>query len=429
MGLFDKLNELNDKIDSIIPGGKKDIDADLARRQKAPGVPAITREHPGEDNDSTDSNGEKQEVINGHLVVDGVDLGPVNTGSLSVQEDVLNILGIPASYSVPDRILLPGDLAKVKFAKEPDGFARDEVAAFYDATCESIDFYIDLLNKRNADVSKLADHCTKLQDEIHDKELESEIQKTSGLNIIAGGDSNSELMNAKLKIRKLKAENEELRQQSSSTEATEKIKELQKRYDEVQDQLAMEQYNNKQLRAQLADMQTKRDFESEMGNTGFAESMSAFNDNSPSSSTSQRKPDTSMASLKRKPKLAHVPDNDFDDSEIMSAAKDDNDSKPVHPSRMRMPLKRGNNGNANSANSASRLSSARRNSNTGNLGNKRRNTSTSASIQKEPSGRLMPTENPIQSSDDDIDDMFEGSAPFDDLTDTMIDDDIDLSFD
>ena len=88
-----------------------------------------------------------------------------------------------------------------------------------------------------------------------------------------------------------------------------------------------------------------------------------------------------------------------------------------------MPLKRGNNGNANNAN---RLSLARRNNN---LGNKRRNTSTSASIQKEPSGRLMPTENPIQSSDDDIDDMFEGSAPFDDLTDTMIDDDIDLSFD
>ena len=133
MGLFDKLNELNDKIDAIIPGGKKNTDADLARRQKVPGVPAITREHQGEDNDSTDSNGEKQEVINGHLVVDGVDLGPVNTGSLSVQEDVLNILGIPASYSVPDRILLPGDLAKVKFAKEPDGFARDEVAAFYDA--------------------------------------------------------------------------------------------------------------------------------------------------------------------------------------------------------------------------------------------------------------------------------------------------------
>ena len=427
MGLFDKLNELNDKIDAIIPGGKKNVDADLARRQKVPGVPAITREHPGEDNDnSNDSNGEKQEVINGHLVVDGVDLGPVNTGSLSVQEDVLNILGIPASYSVPDRILLPGDLAKVKFAKEPDGFARDEVAAFYDATCESIDFYIDLLNKRNADVAKLADHCTKLQDEIHDKELESEIQKTSGLNIIAGGDSNSELMNAKLKIRKLKAENEELRQQSSSTEATEKIKELQKRYDEVQDQLAMEQYNNKQLRAQLADMQTKRDFESEMGNTGFAESMSAFNDNSPSTS-SQRKPDAARASLKRKPKLARVPDDDFDDSEIMSAAEDD-DNKPAHPSRMRMPLKRGNASSANNASSASRLSSARRNNNaSGNLGNKHRNMG--ASIQKEPSGRLMPTENPIQASDDDVDDMFEGSAPFDDLTDTMIDDDIDLSFD
>lgn len=400
MGLFDKLNE---KIDSIIPGGKRNADADLTGRQKVPGVPAIGRERSGggDDGNGTDANGEKQEVINGHLVVDGVDLGPVNTGSLSVQEDVLNILGIPASYSVPDRILLPGDLAKVKFAKEPNGAAVDEVAAFYDAVTESVDFYIDLLNKRNADVAKLADHCTKLQDEIHDKELESEIQKTSGLNIIAGGDSSSELMNAKLKIRKLKAENEALRQQSSSTEATDKIKELQKRYDEVQDQLAMEQYNNKQLRAQVADMQTKRDFESEMGNTGFAESMQAFNETS-----SQEPPEPS---LKRKPKLKAVPRNDFDDDAIMTAAKDN--GKPVHPARTRTPLKRG----------ATKLPTAR---NASNASRPQRGAAKLASSGSAPSPKPAPM--PVEQ---DVDDMFSVGAPFDDLTDTMIDDDIDLSFD
>lgn len=426
MGLFDKLNE---KIDSIIPGGKRNADADLAGRQKVPGVPAVAREsHHGDEKDGVDANGEKQEVINGHLVVDGVDLGPVNTGSLSVQEDVLNILGIPASYSVPDRILLPGDLAKVKFSKEPNGAAVDEVAAFYDAVTESIDFYIDLLNKRNADVAKLADHCMKLQDEIHDKELESEIQRTSGLNIIAGGDSNSELMNAKLKIRKLKAENEALRQQSSSTEATDKIKELQKRYDEVQDQLAMEQYSNKQLRSQLADMQTKRDFESEMGNTGFAESMKAFDDES-----SHETHETQMPSLKRKPSLKAVPKkDDFDDDAIMSAAEgddDDDDTPVVHAPRLKTPLKR----------SVTKLtaSSHDANNDAGNAGSSSHTQAGNAGGLKRSAPKPTPPAAPSLSEagpmsveqDDDADDPFQSAAPFDDLTDTMVDDDIDLSFD
>lgn len=365
MGLFDKINE---KIDSIIPGRNKGDD--LEKRQTVPGVPAIGRETPASQQPAQDQNDEHQEIINGHLWVDGVDLGPVNTGSLSVQEDVLNILGIPASYQVPDRILLPGDLAKVKFASEPDGFARDEVASFYDATSESIDYYIDLLNKRNADVAKLADHCTKLQDEIHDKELEAEIQKSSGLNIIAGGDSNNELMNANLKIRKLKAENEELKQQSSSTEASDKIKELQKRYDEVQDQLAMEQYNNKQLRQQIADLQTKKDFESEMGNTGFAESMSAFDDEP-----------------EERPKPKKLRASNFGETKT---------DVPAHPARKSMPkasLKR-----------------------------------ESPKLSPRPAERLKAK--PLPSAADDSIDIFDGAAPFDDLTGNMMaDDDIDLSFD
>lgn len=388
MSFFDKINK---KIDSIMPGGNKD---DLEGRQTVPGVPAVGREKPDAGN-AGNANGETQEVIDGHLWVDGVDLGPVNTGSLSMQEDVLNILGIPASYSVPDRIMLPGDLAKVKFASEPNGFARDEVAAFYDATSESIDFYIDLLNKRNADVAKLADHCTKLQDEIHDKEMEQEIAKNSGLNIIAGGDSNNELMNAKLKIRKLKAENEELRQQSSYTEATDKIKELQKRYDEVQDQLAMEQYNNKQLRQQLADAQTKRDFESEMGNTGFAESMAAFDgiDDEP------KKPARRTLQGARQSKV------DFDDDEIMAAA-DGNANRPAHPARIqsqpRTALKRGG--------GASKLQRSK---------------------QSLKPSRPVLADNPndLNTLRADAADMFGGAAPFDDLTGTMVDDDMDMSFD
>lgn len=403
MGLFDKINE---KIDSFIPGGNKNGD-DISDRQKVPGVPAIGRQQPV--NNQPKSGEEHQEVIDGNLWVDGINLGPVNTGSMSVQEDVLNILGIPASYDVPDRIMLPGDLAKVKFASEPNGFARDEVAAFYDATSESIDFYIDLLNKRNADVAKLADHCTKLQDEIHDKEMEAEIQKNSGLNIIAGGDS-SELMNAKLKIRKLKAENEELRQQSSSTEASDKIKELQKRYDEVQDQLAMEQYNNKQLRQQLADAQSKRDFESEMGNTGFAESMAAFDnvddDPVPSSSPASKSPRRSL----RAPS-----NNAFNDDDIMSAAGtiDNGDDGPAHPARIqstpRQSLKRAGGSSSKLKRSSAKLNSSKSLPPMG-----------GAAAKNAPASKLAPL--PSDSGD-----MFDGGLPFDDLTDNMVDDDI--SFD
>lgn len=223
--------------------------------------------------ESSAGSGEHQEIINGHLFVDGIDLGEVSSGALSGSEDVLSILGIPASYTIAENIFLPGDLNKVKFSSETYGFSKSEVASFYDNVVETVDYYVDLLNKRNADVAKLADHCSKLQDDLHDKELEAEVQRNSGLNIIAGGNDNNELMNAKLKIRKLKAENEELRRNNSSNEASDKVKELQKSYDEIQNALAMTQYENKKMREKLDALKERHNFRENDKDDGFEQSM------------------------------------------------------------------------------------------------------------------------------------------------------------
>ena len=213
---------------------------------------------------------EHQEIINGHLFIDGIDMGEAKSGALSTQEDVLNLLGIPASYPIPDKIMLPADLANVKFSREPNGFSRDDVVEFYNGVVESIDYIIDLLNKRNADVTKLANYIDKLNEDIHDKDVEMVIQ-SSGLSVITGDDENT-TMNLSLKNKKLKAELDAMKSKNSESESFKKLTELQKKYDEIQNQLAMEQYSNKQLREELSSKRVERNLQEENGTKNIEES-------------------------------------------------------------------------------------------------------------------------------------------------------------
>lgn len=288
----------------------------------------------------TDANGEKEEIRDGFLYIDGVKLGPANTGALSSNEDILDMLMIPANYTIPEKIMLPGDLASVKFPREPDGFSRDDVAAFYDNVVSSINYYIDLLNKRNNDVKKLADHIDDMTNEIHDKDIELQLQK-SGLTVITGEDSKNENMNLQLKVQKLRAENKLLKSKISETEASNQINELKKNYDEVQDQLAMEQYSNKQLTEKNKELTSRLHAIQEDGGsdneTDFAETISSI-EASPSVNRTSSSPKEPV-SLPKKSRMLHSSkqrnDNDdsFDDTEsTVSRLEDDSPRTSLRPS-------------------------------------------------------------------------------------------------
>jgi uncharacterized protein YpmB len=266
----------------------------------------------GTPKDTTDANGEKEEIRDGILYIDGVKLGPASTGALSSNEDILDMLRIPANYTIPEKILLPGDLAAVKFPREPDGFSRDDVAAFYDNVVSSINYYIDLLNKRNTDVKKLAEHIDDMTNEIHDKDIELQLQK-NGLTVITGEDNKNENMNLQLKIQKLRAENKLLKSKVSETEASNQINDLKKNYDEVQDQLAMEQYSNKQLTETNKELNTRLHALQESGadgnDTDFAEEVSSIEMKKSSPSRNGRTP----ISLPKKAKALHSSTHHNDD--------------------------------------------------------------------------------------------------------------------
>lgn len=196
---------------------------------------------------------EKQEIHDGHIFVDGVDLGEVDMSTMraSGRNDVLNLLNIPANYPIDDSVLLPGDLTNIKFSEEDAGFSKEEVANFYDAVVESIDYYVKLLNKRNEDVARLADNAISLQETIHNKEIEAEIQQNSGLSVITGSNNIAD-MNAQMKIRQLQAENAELRKRSNEQGSASDYQELQRRYDDLQNAFSSSQYDIRQLQEQLS---------------------------------------------------------------------------------------------------------------------------------------------------------------------------------
>lgn len=363
----------------------------------------------------TDGNGEKEEVIDGNLYVDGVNLGPLKSGSMSGDEDILHILKIPKNYTIPEHVMLPSDLANVKFRNEPNGFAKDDVADFYDIIVSSINYYIELLNKRNDDIKKLADYTDELNDDIHDKEMELQIQKT-GLTVIADGNSNNENMNLSLKVRKLTAENKSLKARLSETEASKQISELKKKYDEIQDQLAMEQYDNKQLNEKLSELQSKLHAIQENG-TGnevdFAEQIGSIHGDS---NAEKHEPSVKLqknVSLTRK-KLS-MPDS------TSSNDNDDTDREPLkmtphHTLRKSIPK------TSNDSPSVSIHDLEQDESPTSSHTNAGR-----PSHHSNLDNALSSLENkiPDDEGDDDVS-IFDDSAPFDEVTDQILNDKIDF---
>lgn len=197
-----------------------------------------------------------------HMYVQGVDLGKVNPGAISGSEDVLNMLHIDARVDVPEDVYLPQDLQEGRFQKfddESPGFSKEQVAAFFDRTQLSAEYLQKMLGRRTQDIMKLVKYINEISGELQEKMLESEVQQSSGMNLIAG-DDNQTIIALTKKNQNLQAQLEAYRNGdagANDSNLQESFSVLKKKYDELQDQLGLEQHTNRELSEELEDLKSR----------------------------------------------------------------------------------------------------------------------------------------------------------------------------
>lgn len=166
------------------------------------------------------------------------------------RSDVLELLGVPDDYEVPDDVLLVGDLDRVRFdITEPSGYSTKMVDAFFETVYDSLVWYRDTLKKRNRDVAKLATQLDKSATDLHNAKINAEM--SDGLTVVTGQESTAEqeLQELQLAMIKLRDENDKLKKMVKSSGADSQAPDS--RYDELQNQYALAQLEIKKLTAQL----------------------------------------------------------------------------------------------------------------------------------------------------------------------------------
>ena len=166
------------------------------------------------------------------------------------RSDVLELLGVPDDYEVPDDVLLVGDLDRVRFdITEPSGYSVKMVDAFFETVYDSLVWYRDTLKKRNRDVAKLATQLDKSATDLHNAKINAEM--SDGLTVVTGQESTAEqeLQELQLAMIKLRDENDKLKKMVKNSGADSQAPDS--RYDELQNQYALAQLEIKKLTAQL----------------------------------------------------------------------------------------------------------------------------------------------------------------------------------
>lgn len=165
------------------------------------------------------------------------------------RSDILDLLGIPDNYEVPDEVLLVGDLDRVRFDRSsPVGYSEPMVDAFFNSVYDSLVWYHDTLKKRNRDIAKLATQLDKSATDLHNAKINAEM--SDGLTVMTGQESTAEqeMQKLQLAVIKLRDENDKLKKQLGAG-ANSKVPDS--RYDDLQNQLGLAQLEIKKLTAQL----------------------------------------------------------------------------------------------------------------------------------------------------------------------------------
>ncbi|MBC9707532.1 MAG: hypothetical protein H9W81_21940 [Enterococcus sp.] len=99
----------------------------------------------------------------------------------NAQNDVLEQFRIPAHTELEDDMLTPSKLSRVQFNEStPRGFSFKQVEAYHTSVTKSIKRYIDLLERRDRDVHKLATEVDKYRTDVQNVRFQLELLQGSG---------------------------------------------------------------------------------------------------------------------------------------------------------------------------------------------------------------------------------------------------------
>lgn len=167
----------------------------------------------------------------------------------SMRPDMLKALNIPSNYEPGPDILLPEDLDDVQLSyEEPRGYNVDEVNRLFDMFSKTLNWCIDHLNMRNADVARMANMLDKTATDMHNMKIDEELSE--GLQVVTGQPSQTEndLRNAQMRILQLQGELDDLRKETGQKHT---LGPGDDRYDELQNQLSILRQENQKLTTQV----------------------------------------------------------------------------------------------------------------------------------------------------------------------------------
>lgn len=193
------------------------------------------------------------------LIDDGKDYADDEVQSM--RPDMLKILKIPNNYEPGPDILLPEDLDNVQLSyEEPRGYNVDEVNRLFDMFSKTLNWCIDHLNMRNADVARMANMLDKTATDMHNMKIDEELSE--GLQVVTGQPSQAEndLRSAQMKILQLQGELDDLKKETGQKHT---LGPGDDRYDELQNQLSILRQENQKLTTQVKRLKLGKMSESE----------------------------------------------------------------------------------------------------------------------------------------------------------------------
>lgn len=120
-------------------------------------------------------------------------------------QDVLNVLNIPATFTIHEEVLMPSDFDDLDFdIQVPQGYDVGQVRFFVEKSEASVKEYLRLLEARNEHIAKLATTVDRLQVDFNNLKYDSQI--AAGIGIIPTSESvdlENENMELKLKLQRL----------------------------------------------------------------------------------------------------------------------------------------------------------------------------------------------------------------------------------
>lgn len=161
---------------------------------------------------------------------------PVPTIDEGKVQDILEILQIPATFEIDHDVYMPEDLKEVGFdIQVPQGYDIGEVDTFVSRVDITVKKYVKLLHERNEHVAKLATVVDRLQVDLSNVKLQSEI--ANGINIMTTNDDEDyeqENMELRLIIKRLE---EQLRNKDDDALSSEE----RDTFDKLQDELSIKE--------------------------------------------------------------------------------------------------------------------------------------------------------------------------------------------